>query len=79
MNDTSFFVTDATKPRFTDVDHWDKDKKALVVNPNRPDRPGFDDPNRLESGGGGSSPRRTTMRASPRCSSARARSPATRC
>ena len=53
MNDTSFFVTDATKSRFTDVYHWDKDKKALVVNPNRPDRPGFDDPNRLESGGGG--------------------------
>ena len=26
MNDTSFFVTDATKPRFTDVYHWDKDK-----------------------------------------------------
>ena len=53
MNDTSFFVTEANKPRFTDVYHWDKDKKALAVNPNRPDRPGFDDPNRLESGGGG--------------------------
>ncbi len=53
MNDTSFFVTDATKPRFTDVYHWDKDANALVLNPVRPDRPGFDDPNRLESGGGG--------------------------
>jgi CubicO group peptidase (beta-lactamase class C family) len=53
MNDTSFFVTEANKPRFTDVYHWDKTANALVVNPNRPDRPGFDDPNRLESGGGG--------------------------
>ncbi|HOY78707.1 MAG TPA: serine hydrolase domain-containing protein [Hyphomonadaceae bacterium] len=53
MNDTSFFVTEANKPRFTDVYHWDKDKKALVKNEDRPDRPGFTDPNRLESGGGG--------------------------
>jgi len=53
MNDTSFFVTEANKPRFTDVYHWDKDKNALVVNVDRPDRPGFTDPNRLESGGGG--------------------------
>lgn len=53
MNDTSFFVTDATKPRFTDVYHWDKDKSALVANVDRPDRPGFDNPARLESGGGG--------------------------
>jgi CubicO group peptidase (beta-lactamase class C family) len=53
MNDTSFFVTEANKPRFTDVYRWDKDANALVANPNRPDRPGFDDPNRLESGGGG--------------------------
>jgi len=53
MNDTSFFVTDATKPRFTDVYRWDKDKSALVANVDRPDRPGFDNPARLESGGGG--------------------------
>lgn len=53
MNDTSFFVTEANKPRFTDVYHWDKDKSALVKNEDRPDRPGFTDPNRLESGGGG--------------------------
>ena len=53
MNDTSFFVTEANKPRFTDVYHWDKDKKVLVKNEDRPDRPGFTDPNRLESGGGG--------------------------
>lgn len=53
MNDTSFYVTEANKPRFTDVYRWDKDANALLANPNRPDRPGFDDPNRLESGGGG--------------------------
>jgi CubicO group peptidase (beta-lactamase class C family) len=53
MNDTSFFVTEANVPRFADVYHWDKDKNALVKNEDRPDRPGFTDPNRLESGGGG--------------------------
>ena len=53
MNDTSFFVTEANVPRFADVYHWDKDKSALVKNEDRPDRPGFTDPNRLESGGGG--------------------------
>jgi len=53
MNDTSFFVTDATKPRFTDVYSWSKDTNGLLANPVRPDRPGFDDPNRMESGGGG--------------------------
>ncbi len=53
MNDTAFFVSEANKPRFTDVYHWDKDKAALVKNEDRPDRPGFTDPNRMESGGGG--------------------------
>jgi len=53
MNDTAFYVSEAQKPRFTDVYHWDKDKGALVRNEDRPDRPGFTDPNRLESGGGG--------------------------
>lgn len=53
MNDTSFFVTEANKPRFTDVYHWDKATSALVKNEDRPDRPGFTDPSRLESGGGG--------------------------
>lgn len=53
MNDTSFFVTEPNKARFADVYHWDKDAKALVKNEERPDRPGFTDPNRLESGGGG--------------------------
>jgi CubicO group peptidase (beta-lactamase class C family) len=53
MNDTSFYVHEEQKARFSDVYHWDKDKKALVKNEDRPDRPGFTDPNRLESGGGG--------------------------
>jgi CubicO group peptidase (beta-lactamase class C family) len=51
MTDTSFFVREDQKGRFTDVYHWEKNQ--LVMNPTRPDRPGFDDPNRLESGGGG--------------------------
>jgi CubicO group peptidase (beta-lactamase class C family) len=53
MNDTSFYVHEEQKPRFADVYHWDKDKSALVKNEERPDRPGFTDPNRMESGGGG--------------------------
>ena len=53
MNDTSFFVTEANKPRFADVYSWDKAKSGLVAQVERPDRPGFSDPNRLESGGGG--------------------------
>jgi len=53
MNDTSFFVTEANKPRFADVYSWDKEKSTLVAQVERPDRPGFTDPNRLESGGGG--------------------------
>jgi CubicO group peptidase (beta-lactamase class C family) len=53
MNDTAFYVSEAQKPRFTDVYHWDKDAKKLAANQDRPDRPGFTDPNRLESGGGG--------------------------
>jgi CubicO group peptidase (beta-lactamase class C family) len=35
------------------VHHWDKAQNALVVNPSRADRGGFEDPARLESGGGG--------------------------
>jgi len=53
MNDTAFFVTPDRKPRFAEVYHWDRQLSKLVMNPVRPDRPGFDDPNRLESGGGG--------------------------
>lgn len=53
MNDTAFYVSEANKPRFADVYRWDKDAGALVANAERPDRPGFTDPNRMESGGGG--------------------------
>jgi len=53
MTDTAFYVTADRKARFTDVYHWDRQQNSLVVNVVRPDRPGFDDPNRLESGGGG--------------------------
>jgi len=53
MTDTAFYVTPDRKPRFADVYHWDRQQNTLVVNAVRPDRPGFEDPNRLESGGGG--------------------------
>ncbi len=53
MVDTAFFVAPDRKGRFTEVYHWDKQKNALLMNPARPDRGGFDDPTRLESGGGG--------------------------
>jgi CubicO group peptidase (beta-lactamase class C family) len=53
MNDTSFYVHEEQKPRFADVYSWNRDNAALQMNPERPDRPGFTDPNRMESGGGG--------------------------
>jgi CubicO group peptidase (beta-lactamase class C family) len=53
MTDTAFYVTPNRKPRFTEVYHWDRQQNALVMNPVRPDRQGYEDPNRLESGGGG--------------------------
>jgi CubicO group peptidase (beta-lactamase class C family) len=53
MNDTAFYVTPDRKARFTAVYHWDDQQKQLVMNPSRPDRGGFEDPGRLESGGGG--------------------------
>ena len=53
MTDTAFFVSADRKPRFTEVYHWDRDKNQLVVNVPRTDRGGFEDPARLESGGGG--------------------------
>src|SRR5262245_31511192 len=53
MTDTAFYVTADRKARFTEVYHWDKQANRLVMNQTRPDRPGFTDPNRLESGGGG--------------------------
>jgi CubicO group peptidase (beta-lactamase class C family) len=53
MTDTAFYVTPDRKARFTQVFHWDDQSKKLVMNPSRPDRGGFEDPGRLESGGGG--------------------------
>jgi CubicO group peptidase (beta-lactamase class C family) len=53
MTDTAFYVTPDRKPRFTDVYHWDRDQNKLVMNAVRTDRGGFEDPMRLESGGGG--------------------------
>jgi CubicO group peptidase (beta-lactamase class C family) len=53
MTDTAFYITPDRKARFTEVYHWDKEANKLVMNEDRPDRPGFTDPNRLESGGGG--------------------------
>ena len=53
MNDTAFYVTPDRKSRFTEVYHWDEQAKQLVVNVPRTDRGGFEDPGRLESGGGG--------------------------
>ena len=53
MTDTAFYVTPDKKARFTEVYHWDRDRSALVMNPARGDRGGYEDPGRLESGGGG--------------------------
>lgn len=53
MVDTAFYVAPDRRARFTEVYRWDRVKNALLMNPARTDRPGFDDPRRLESGGGG--------------------------
>jgi CubicO group peptidase (beta-lactamase class C family) len=53
MTDTAFYVTSERKGRFTEVHHWDRQQNKLVMNEVRPDRPGYLDPDRLESGGGG--------------------------
>jgi len=53
MTDTAFYVTPDRKPRFADVYHWDRQQNALVVNTPPAGRGGFEDPARLESGGGG--------------------------
>ena len=52
MNDTSFVVTDANKPRFADIYTWDKDAKALKVG-EAPPLTRYDADNEMESGGGG--------------------------
>jgi len=53
MTDTAFYVTPDRTPRFTEVYHWDAQQNKLVMNVARTDRGGFEDPARLESGGGG--------------------------
>jgi CubicO group peptidase (beta-lactamase class C family) len=53
MTDTAFYVTPDRKPRFSEVYHWDTQQNKLVMNVARTDRGGFEDPSRLESGGGG--------------------------
>jgi CubicO group peptidase (beta-lactamase class C family) len=53
MGDTAFYVSPDRKARFTEVYHWDRQQNALVMNATRTDRGGFEDPARLESGGGG--------------------------
>jgi len=53
MTDTAFYVTPDRKPRFTEVYRWDTPQNKLVMNVARTDRGGFEDPARLESGGGG--------------------------
>ena len=53
MTDTTFYVTPDRTPRFTEVYHWDAQQNKLVMNVARTDRGGFEDPARLESGGGG--------------------------
>lgn len=53
MTDTAFYVTPDRKPRFAETYRWDKARNALVVNEPRPGPGGYEDPGRLESGGGG--------------------------
>jgi CubicO group peptidase (beta-lactamase class C family) len=53
MTDTAFYVSPDRKSRFTEVYHWDREQNKLVMNAARTDRGGFEDPTRLESGGGG--------------------------
>lgn len=53
MNDTSFYVHEDQKARFTDIYNWDKGNSTLVKIEDRPDRVPFTAPDRLEYGGGG--------------------------
>lgn len=53
MTDTAFYVTDGDRERFADVYRWDREQNKLMRNEPRPDRPGYFDADRLESGGGG--------------------------
>jgi CubicO group peptidase (beta-lactamase class C family) len=53
MADTAFYIAPDRKARFTEVYRWDPKENKLLMNPSRTDRGGYDDPGRLESGGGG--------------------------
>lgn len=53
MTDTAFYVPPDRKARFAEVYHWDGEQKRLVMNRPRRDRGSYNDPARLESGGGG--------------------------
>lgn len=53
MRDTAFYVSAERKPRFAETFRWDREKRALVMNPPRTGRGSYEDPERLESGGGG--------------------------
>ena len=53
MTDTAFYVTPDRKARFAEVYRWDREQNKLVMNAPRTDRGGYEDPTRLESGGGG--------------------------
>ncbi len=53
MTDTAFSVSPDRKARFADVYHWDRQQSKLVANTPPSGRGGFEDPARLESGGGG--------------------------
>jgi len=53
MTDTAFYVTADRKPRFAEVYHWDTQQNRLVMNAAGAYLGGYEDPTRLESGGGG--------------------------
>lgn len=53
MSDTRFYVRAEDIDRVAEVHNWDSERSRLVQRPERPDRPSYLDPKRLESGGGG--------------------------
>jgi CubicO group peptidase (beta-lactamase class C family) len=53
MHDTAFYVSEQDHERFADVYRWDREQGKLIRNEPRADRPGYFDPDRIESGGGG--------------------------
>lgn len=53
MTETSFTLPDDKKERFAEVYGWNKDKKALQINPQRNDITHYEPGYEMESGGGG--------------------------